>query len=396
MPARLHRPDRRLDPDHAVDRRRAHDRAVGLGADGQRDQVGRRRRARAGARAARVAIERVGVAALPAARAPAAGRVRSRASWPTRSGWPCRAGSRRPRAAAAPRTTSCGGTEPSSASEPAVVVIRSAVSMLSFSAIGMPCSGPRTLPALRSASSWSAIASASGLSLDERAQLRARAVQGLDAGQVALGDRAGGEPSRSHRLLEVVDGRLVKFERLVAGGGAGGRGGGAGRRVRRCGRPAAGVGRGEPGCFRGPPYRGTGVAACADDARSSMVEATGTCAAGSDRATTRRGSSPKGQLHPLYRSLDCQGGVAVAQRRRLSLLAVKDELDAAQLTRSVATAQLRSQLRRSIPRYWVGAGSVATAFRALLTNYCGLVTLPHRYFVAFSRKARGTLLAERQ
>ena len=41
MPARLHRPDRRLDPDDAVDRRRAHDRAAGLGADGQRREVGR-------------------------------------------------------------------------------------------------------------------------------------------------------------------------------------------------------------------------------------------------------------------------------------------------------------------------------------------------------------------
>ncbi len=50
-----------------------------------------------------------------------------------------------------------------SASDPAVVCSRSAVSMLSFMRIGMPCSGPRILPALRSASSWPAIASASGL-----------------------------------------------------------------------------------------------------------------------------------------------------------------------------------------------------------------------------------------
>src|SRR2546423_4995147 len=43
-----------------------------------------------------------------------------------------------------------GAIEPSSAREPAVVVILSAVSTLSFSRIGMPCSGPRTRPALRS------------------------------------------------------------------------------------------------------------------------------------------------------------------------------------------------------------------------------------------------------
>ena len=40
-----------------------------------------------------------------------------------------------------------------SASDPAVVCIRSAVSMLSLISTGMPCSGPRTLPAFRSASS---------------------------------------------------------------------------------------------------------------------------------------------------------------------------------------------------------------------------------------------------
>ena len=51
-----------------------------------------------------------------------------------------------------------------SASEPADVCILSAVSMLSLIRTGMPCSGPRTLPALRSASSASAMASASGFS----------------------------------------------------------------------------------------------------------------------------------------------------------------------------------------------------------------------------------------
>ena len=58
---------------------------------------------------------------------------------------------------------SCAAIEPASASEPAVVVIRSAVSMLSFTSTGTPCSGPRTLPAFRSSSSVSATDRASGL-----------------------------------------------------------------------------------------------------------------------------------------------------------------------------------------------------------------------------------------
>ena len=48
------------------------------------------------------------------------------------------------------RKASRAAIEPSSASEPAVVVIRSAVSMLSLIRTGTPCSGPRTLPVLRS------------------------------------------------------------------------------------------------------------------------------------------------------------------------------------------------------------------------------------------------------
>jgi hypothetical protein len=56
-----------------------------------------------------------------------------------------------------------GGAMPISAGEPALVCMRSAVAMLSFSTTGSPCSGPRRRPAVRSASSCSAMASASGL-----------------------------------------------------------------------------------------------------------------------------------------------------------------------------------------------------------------------------------------
>ena len=57
---------------------------------------------------------------------------------------------------------SCGGIDPSSASDPAVVVIRSAVPMLSLIRIGTPCRGPRARPAVRSASRLWAIWRASG------------------------------------------------------------------------------------------------------------------------------------------------------------------------------------------------------------------------------------------
>src|SRR5689334_19851341 len=58
---------------------------------------------------------------------------------------------------------SCAGFAPTSASEPAVVIMRSYVSMLSLIRIGIPCTGLRTPRSLRSRSSAVAIDSASGL-----------------------------------------------------------------------------------------------------------------------------------------------------------------------------------------------------------------------------------------
>src|SRR6185369_5587821 len=63
-----------------------------------------------------------------------------------------------------PTKASRVGFEPMSAVEPAVVCMRSWVSMLSLINMGMPCKGPRTRPSLRSWSSLVAIESASGLS----------------------------------------------------------------------------------------------------------------------------------------------------------------------------------------------------------------------------------------
>src|SRR4249919_1224017 len=58
---------------------------------------------------------------------------------------------------------SLGGAAPASANDPAVVIMRSAVAMLSLIRIGMPCIGPRIRALLRSASSRSAMVRASGL-----------------------------------------------------------------------------------------------------------------------------------------------------------------------------------------------------------------------------------------
>ena len=110
-----------------------------------------------------------------------------------------------------------GALAPTRASEPAVVSMRSAVAMLSLISTGMPCSGPRGPLALRSASSASAIATASGLtSMTERSV--GPAVDRLDAREVRLGQRAGGVRAGAHRRLELGDRRLLELERRGPGG----------------------------------------------------------------------------------------------------------------------------------------------------------------------------------
>ncbi len=74
--AAAHHADRRLQAHQPAHRRRAQDAAVGFGADADGGQAGGDRRAGAGARAAGIAIEHIGVPGLPAARAPARRRTR--------------------------------------------------------------------------------------------------------------------------------------------------------------------------------------------------------------------------------------------------------------------------------------------------------------------------------
>ncbi len=89
------------------------------------------------------------------------------------------------------------GIEPASASEPAVVVVLSAVSMLSFSRTGIPCSGPRGPFALRSASSASAIASASGfVSITERSAGPLRSSASIRSRYACVSRRAVSFPDR--------------------------------------------------------------------------------------------------------------------------------------------------------------------------------------------------------
>ena len=108
---------------------------------------------------------------------------------------------------------SYGGTSPTNASAPPVVGM-SVVWMLSLSAIGMPCSGPRTRPCARSRSSASASVERLRVHGDRGVQ---RVLVGRDARQVLLHDLVRGRPPGLHRRLHVGDAGLEDVERRRAG-----------------------------------------------------------------------------------------------------------------------------------------------------------------------------------
>jgi hypothetical protein len=91
------------------------------------------------------------------------------------------------------------------ASEPAVVCMRSAVAMLSFTRIGMPCSGPRTWPRRRSRSRCTAMAIASGF---VSITAPSRGVQRGDTTEIAERELAAGEVAGGHQTLQLGNGRL--------------------------------------------------------------------------------------------------------------------------------------------------------------------------------------------
>ena len=153
-----------------------------------------------------------GIAALPAGTAPAADASEARGRRPTRSCSTCRGVSRPPRAAC-PRCTRprADSSAPARAIPPSSAVL-SALPMFALSSTGIPCSGPRTLPALRSASSASAIVSASGFVSITARSSGPRRLSRLDPREIELGDAAGRVAARLHRALQLVDGDLVELE----------------------------------------------------------------------------------------------------------------------------------------------------------------------------------------
>ena len=111
------------------------------------------------------------------------------------------------------RNASRSGAGPTSASEPAVVIIRSAVSMLSFSRMGMPWSAPRGPFSRRSRSSASAIVQRVRTGLDDAPERRAAPVDGLDPRQVALGNLTRRVAAGGHPRLQLIDRGLFQLER---------------------------------------------------------------------------------------------------------------------------------------------------------------------------------------
>ena len=213
MPDRLTSPTVGLMPTSAVDRRRADDRAVGLGADADAPR-GWPRWPRRCPSSSRTGCGRARTGSSSGRRGRSSrSTTSSSGSWPTRSGSSCRGSPRRPRAAARRRTRPAAAIDPSSASEPAVVIIRSAVSMLSLIRTGMPCSGPRG--PLRLALGVERVGDRPrlGIDLDDRAQRRTGAIDLLDPLEVELDELPRRVPARLHPLLQLLDRHLVELER---------------------------------------------------------------------------------------------------------------------------------------------------------------------------------------
>ena len=100
---------------------------------------------------------------------------------------------------------SLGGIDPASASDPAVVVMRSAVAMLSLMSTGMPCSGPRGPVVFRSPSSRSAMASASGfVSITLCSEGPCRSIASIRARYLSTSDRAVSRPDSIRRCRSAM------------------------------------------------------------------------------------------------------------------------------------------------------------------------------------------------
>ena len=215
---------RRLEPDDAVDRGGADDRPSRLGADGDRGEIGGSRGPGAGARSAGRAIQRIGIAALAAARAPSARGIHAAPVGPLahvglrqqdRSGFSQLLRDERvPRGnRALQRQRARGGGHPIVRVD--VVLERDGDAVQRAADLAGLAFGIELVGDLEGL----------GVGLDDCPQLRSLAVQGLDSRQVQLGDGSRGARPGTHCCLQVVNRRLVELERLVARHGRRGRGG---------------------------------------------------------------------------------------------------------------------------------------------------------------------------
>ena len=101
---------------------------------------------------------------------------------------------------------------PASASDPAVVGIGSAVSILSFIRIGMPCSGPRTWPGLAFRIQRRGLGQRVGIEGDDTAQGRPGPVDGRNSVQIGLDQLHRSHPAGRHVGLQ---GSYALFRHVV-------------------------------------------------------------------------------------------------------------------------------------------------------------------------------------
>ena len=131
-----------------------------------------------------------------------------------------------------------GAMESARAREPALVCIRSCVSMLSLISTGMPWSGPRGPRRAPLGVHLVGDGEGVGVRLQHRVEAGAALVEGLDARQVLLGEAAGRPAAAAHPVLELREGEFLELEAALNGGGVPS---GARRGARRCGAAADGA-----------------------------------------------------------------------------------------------------------------------------------------------------------
>ena len=115
---------------------------------------------------------------------------------------------------------SFAGCEPTSASDPAVVCMRSAVSMLSLISTGMPCSGPRAPFGFALLVERCGDGQGVRIQFDHAVYELARAGRWLrSAPCISASERLSSKFSGCDGCLQIGDGKFVKFGsvRLVAG-----------------------------------------------------------------------------------------------------------------------------------------------------------------------------------